>query len=43
MTKDGLADKIGRALKDTYDYVLIERLPDDIRALVERLDNARPR
>ena len=40
MTKDGVADKqelASKALHHIYDRVLQERIPDDLRALVERL------
>lgn len=37
MRKDGIHDKVNRWLRNTYDPVLLERIPDDIRALVEKL------
>jgi hypothetical protein len=37
MTKDGIRDKLSRELHRAYDRVLHERIPDDIRKLVERL------
>lgn len=37
MRKDGISDMVSRNLKRAYDAVLTERIPDDIRALVEKL------
>lgn len=37
MKKDGISDKVSRWLHKTYDDVTRERVPDELRALVERL------
>ncbi len=37
MNKDGLREKVSKDLHRLYDYVLHERVPDDLRSLVERL------
>jgi hypothetical protein len=37
MVKDGIADAVQAALKKLFDPVLTERIPDDMRRLVERL------
>jgi hypothetical protein len=37
MTKDGIADKVQRWLRGMFDDVTRERIPDDLRALVEKL------
>lgn len=37
MTKDGIADKVSRWLRNTYDDVTKERVPDDLTRLLDRL------
>lgn len=37
MTKDGIRDKVSRWLRTTYDDVTRERIPDDLRGLIEKL------
>lgn len=37
MQKDGIRDMVRDQLKRVYNPVLTERVPDDIRRLVERL------
>jgi len=37
MTKDGVREKVSRDLHRLWDGVLTERLPDDMRRLVEKL------
>lgn len=37
MKKDGIAEKVREDLHRIYDSVLFERVPDDLRRLVERL------
>lgn len=37
MKKDGLADKTSRALHRHYDHVLNEPIPQELRALLEKL------
>lgn len=37
MLKDGISDMVTRVLKTAYDDITRERIPDDIRALVEKL------
>jgi hypothetical protein len=37
MTKDGIADMVSKLLRQAFDDVTRERIPDDIRELVEKL------
>jgi hypothetical protein len=37
MKKDGIREKVSRDLHCLWDHVLTERIPDDLRELVERL------
>jgi hypothetical protein len=37
MTKDGVWEKVSRDLHRLWDSVLFERVPDDLRRLVEKL------
>ena len=37
MTKDGIQEKVSRDLHRLYDGVLAERIPDDLKQLVDRL------
>lgn len=37
MRKDGTREKFERELREAFQGVLTERIPDDIRALVEKL------
>jgi hypothetical protein len=37
MKKDGIAEKVREDLHKLWDHVLTERIPDDLRLLVERL------
>lgn len=37
MTKDGIREKVGNDLRRAYDHVLNERIPDDIKRLLDRL------
>jgi hypothetical protein len=37
MTKDGIREMISRQLRLAYNSVLTERIPDDMRRLIEEL------
>jgi hypothetical protein len=37
MTKDGIRDLVSRNLRRAYNSVLTERIPDDMRRLIEEL------
>ena len=37
MKKDGISDMVSAMLRKAFDDITRERIPDDLRALVERL------
>ena len=41
MKKDGIADMVSKLLRQAFDDVTRERIPDDLRQLVDRLPRLR--